>query len=300
MTARASVPGVDLDVDALMRLRALVARSAMRPLTAAPLAGAVARRRRGHGVETYDVRPWSDGDDMRRLDRNATARAGAPHVRSFHDERAQSVLFLVDFRPSMFFGARRALRCVVAAEAAAASAWRTLDAPGRAGLAAATASGTTFLGWAASGRAFAPLLEKLAAAHRAAQHGAAQTEPTLAEALDQIETTAGSAGLTLATALDTPGAAFDETAGRIARRRDLRVLLIVDPFESAPPAGVYPFRTPDGEEGRLRVAKGVAAPAQDARPLRLQRLGARVLPIDAGLEAAAMTRALERIDGRRL
>ncbi len=151
MTAPDSIPGVDLDVDALIGLRRLLARAAAPRLVASPPTGNLPRRRRGRGVETYDVRPWSHGDDIRSLDRNVTARMGAPHVRTFHDERERHVLYLVDFRPSMLFGTRRALRSVAAAEAAVAAAWRTLDTHGRAGLAAATSRGPRFLGWAANG-----------------------------------------------------------------------------------------------------------------------------------------------------
>ncbi|WP_442755851.1 DUF58 domain-containing protein [Methylocystis sp. JAN1] len=297
MSAQASVPGVDLDVEALMRLRLLFSGASARRLVGAPPPGTLPRRRRGRGVETYDVRPWSEGDDIRRLDRNATARTGAPHVRTFHDERERNVLYLVDFRPSMLFGTRRAFRSVAAAEAVVASAWRTLDMQGRAGLAAATSSGPHFLGWAASGRALAPLLDKLVSAHRDALAATGGAEPPLAEALDTIDAAAGSAAMAVATGLDAPGQRFDAVTERIARRRDLDILLIADRFELAPPRGVYPYRTREGEAGRLRVARG-AAPATDGRPARLRRLGARVLQIDAGLDAAAMARALERFDGR--
>jgi uncharacterized protein (DUF58 family) len=297
MSAPASVTGVDLDVDALMRLRLLLTGAAARRLVGTPPSGGVPRRRRGRGVETYDVRPWSDGDDIRRLDRHVTARAGAPHVRTFHDERERNVLYLVDFRPSMLFGTRRAFRSVAAAEAVVASAWRTLDMQGRAGLAAATSSGALFFGWAASGRALAPLLDRLAAAHRAALGDAEGPEPPLAEALETTEAAAGSSAMTIATGLDAPGEGFDAVTERIARRRDLDILLIADRLELAPPPGVYPYRTRAGEAGRLRIARGME-PAADERPARLRRLGARVLQIDAGLDAAAMARALERFDGR--
>jgi uncharacterized protein (DUF58 family) len=298
MTAPDSIPGVDLDVDALIGLRRLLARAAAPRLVASPPTGNLPRRRRGRGVETYDVRPWSHGDDIRSLDRNVTARMGAPHVRTFHDERERHVLYLVDFRPSMLFGTRRALRSVAAAEAAVAAAWRTLDTHGRAGLAAATSRGPRFLGWAANGGAFAPLLDRLVATHRAALDAIDDPDPPLAEALEEMERAAGSAAMTLVTALDAPGARFDSIAAAVAGRRDLDVLLVVDRFEVAPPPGVYPYRTRDGEAGRLRIARASERQAQDSRPARLKLLGARVLQIDAGLEAAATARALERFDAR--
>jgi len=296
MTATDTTRGVDLDVAGLMRLRLLLARRGARRPAAAPAPGAT-QRRRGRGLETFDVRPWSDGDDPRSLDRNVTARTGAPHVRAFHEERERSVVYLVDFRPSMLFGTRRAFRSVAAAEAAIACAWRTLDMQGRAALAAIQPDGLRYLGAAASARSFAPLLEALAGAHRDALDSPEGEDPPLAAVLTDIDAVAGAAALTLATGLDTPGETFDAVAGRIARRRDLGVLLIADRFELAPPPGQYPWRYP-GAAGWLRIARGDPAMMADARPGRLRSLGARVLEVDAGLELAEVAGALERFDGR--
>jgi uncharacterized protein (DUF58 family) len=288
--------GVDLDIEALMRLRRLLSRTGTRSALASPPQGAPLRRRRGRGAETYDVRPWSDGDDIRRLDRNVTARAGAPHVRTFHDERERTALYVLDFRPSMLFGTRRAFRSVAAAEAAVASAWRTLDMQGRVGLGAVTSKGALLFGWAASGKAMLPLLAEIAAAHRAALEDENGAEPPLAEALEEMESAAGSAALTIGTALDTPGERFDAVFERIARRRDVGVLLIADRFELAPPPGVYPYRMREGDAGRLRIARGRRESLLDERRARLQRLGVRFVQIDAGLDPQAAAHALERFD----
>lgn len=295
--ADAPVAGVDLDIERLMRLRgSLSRREATRRFAAATASGGEIRRRRGRGAETFDVRPWSEGDDIRNLDRNVTARTGTPHVRTFHDERERSVLHVVDLRPSMLFGTRRAFRSVAAAEAAVASAWRALET-GRIGLAVATARGARLLGWARAARYVPPLLLALVEAHRAALDEDVETaDPPLADALDELERLAGSSAMVAATALDEPGERFDAVAERIARRRDVSVLLIADRFELAPPPGRYPFRTREAG-GVIHIARG-AAPPPDERQARLRRLGARCLEIDAGVDTEAILRALERFDGR--
>jgi uncharacterized protein (DUF58 family) len=60
--------------------------------------------RLGRGSELAQVRPYADGDDVRRIDWNATARSGEVHVRVDVAERAVSTWLLLDVSPSMGFG----------------------------------------------------------------------------------------------------------------------------------------------------------------------------------------------------
>jgi uncharacterized protein (DUF58 family) len=60
--------------------------------------------RLGRGTELAQVRPYADGDDVRRIDWNATARSGELHVRVDVAERAVSTWLLLDVSPSMGFG----------------------------------------------------------------------------------------------------------------------------------------------------------------------------------------------------
>ncbi|MGO9674387.1 MAG: DUF58 domain-containing protein [Methylocella sp.] len=287
--------GVDLDVEALLRLRLLA--SSMRRVRKPPrsaLPGAVMHRRRGRGLEVYDIRAWSDGDDIRHLDRNVTARTGALHVRTFRDERERAVMLVVDFRESMMFGTRRAIRSVAAAEAVASLAWRTIDEGGSVGLLAATARGPHFLGRARGVRAMISLVGELAAAHRAAKDHPGLSEPPLAGILEEAEGLARDGAIIVATALDAPGDGFDGVAERLVRKRDLSVVLVADRFEIEPVRGVYPFTTLDGDAGWLRVGQD-AKP--DGRLARLRRLGVNFLQLDAGLGAEAMASALEQLHG---
>ncbi len=287
--------GVDLDVESLLRLRALAAsmRFGRKP-PRSPLPGAVLHRRRGRGLELYDIRAWSEGDDMRHLDRNVTARMGTPHVRSFRDERERSVMLVVDLRPSMMFGTRRAVRSVAAAEAVMMFAWRVVEEEGSVGLLAATADGPRFLGRARGARAMFSAIGELAGAHREALASTATRDPLLAAILTEAEGLAGSGSIFVATGLDAPGDGFDEIAERLSRKRDLSIALIADRFEIDAPRGAYPFRTNEADAGWLRVAQGVAP---DLRLARLRRLGVNFMRIDAALGTEEIASALERLDG---
>ena len=83
------------------------------------LAGRHASRLRGRGLAFEELRHYRQGDDVRTIDWKATARLRSPHVRVYNEERERPVLLVVDQRRPMFFGSRRAMKSVAAAEVAA-------------------------------------------------------------------------------------------------------------------------------------------------------------------------------------
>lgn len=97
------------------------------------LSGRHASRLRGRGLAFEELRHYAQGDDVRTIDWRATARLRSPHVRVYSEERERPVLLLVDQRRPMFFGSRRTMKSVTAAEIAALAAWRTLSAGDRVG-----------------------------------------------------------------------------------------------------------------------------------------------------------------------
>lgn len=58
----------------------------------------------GLGTELAQIRPWEPGDDVRRIDWNATARTDEVQVRVDVAERALTSWLLLDVSPSMTFG----------------------------------------------------------------------------------------------------------------------------------------------------------------------------------------------------
>jgi len=97
------------------------------------LAGRHASRLRGRGLAFEELRRYAQGDDVRTIDWKATARLRAPHVRIYSEERERPVLLVVDQRRPMFFGSRRAMKSVTAAEVTALGAWRALATGDRVG-----------------------------------------------------------------------------------------------------------------------------------------------------------------------
>ncbi len=97
------------------------------------LAGRHASRLRGRGLNFEELRNYLPGDDTRNIDWKVTARTDTPHVRVYTEERDRPVWLLVDQRLPMFFGSRWKMKSAVAAEAAAAAAWRVLAVKDRVG-----------------------------------------------------------------------------------------------------------------------------------------------------------------------
>ena len=58
----------------------------------------------GHGTEAGETRPYTAGDDVRRIDWNVTARTLEPHIRQTIADRELETWVLADFSASLAFG----------------------------------------------------------------------------------------------------------------------------------------------------------------------------------------------------
>ncbi|MFC5755634.1 DUF58 domain-containing protein [Rhizobium sp. GCM10022189] len=97
------------------------------------LAGRTQSSLRGRGLIFEELREYLPGDDIRSIDWRVTARTSKPVVRVYGEEKERPALLLVDQRVNMFFGSRRSMKSVTAAEAAMLCAWRVLGSGDRVG-----------------------------------------------------------------------------------------------------------------------------------------------------------------------
>ena len=88
---------------------------------------------RGRGLDFEELRSYVLGDDVRSIDWRVTARSSKPYVRVYSEERDRPTMLVVDQRINMFFGTRRSMKSVVAAEVAALAAWRVFHQGDRVG-----------------------------------------------------------------------------------------------------------------------------------------------------------------------
>ena len=71
---------------------------------------------RGSGIEFDEVREFAEGDELRSVDWNVTARVGRPFVKKFIEERELTVMLVVDASASGAFGSGEQMKGEVGVE----------------------------------------------------------------------------------------------------------------------------------------------------------------------------------------
>jgi len=90
------------------------------------LAGQYHSTFKGQGMEFEEVRAYQAGDDVRSIDWNVTARAGAPFIKKFVEERELTVMIIVDMSGSQEFGSGQKTKRNVTAELTALFAFSAI------------------------------------------------------------------------------------------------------------------------------------------------------------------------------
>jgi uncharacterized protein (DUF58 family) len=221
------------------------------------LSGRYASRMRGRGLNFEEIRDYRSGDDVRSIDWKVTARLQSPHVRVFDEERDRQGLLVVDQRLSMFFGTRRAMKSVTAAEIAAVVAWRILSVGDRVGGIVFNDRSIEEVRPQRSRRIVLQYLTKLAEQNQALGVGRGITRDAamLNRALDRIRRVAPH-DATIVIFSDFDGA--DETTrhaiAALAAHNTVIAVLIHDPSQSELPAAGRMTVT----DGELQIALDVA------------------------------------------
>jgi uncharacterized protein (DUF58 family) len=81
---------------------------------------------KGKGMEFEEVREYVDGDDVRNIDWNVSARMNSPYIKNFREERELSVILLIDVSASSLFGSGKQLKQQFIAEIAAVLAFTAI------------------------------------------------------------------------------------------------------------------------------------------------------------------------------
>ena len=229
-------PYVELGDLLALRIRRLPPRRRT-PLRRGHLAGARTTKLRGRGVDFSEVRLYQPGDDVRSIEWRVTARKNKPHTKVFREERERPVLIVVDQSQSLFFGSRRRLKSVAAAECAALAAWGALANNDRVGGLVIGNERSQAHKPQRSQKAVARLLADLAAANQAlSRHSRLHDQAGYAEGLAEVRRLAqtGFQIMLISDFLTAPDA-WRELLRGLARHNDLRVVHVADPLEHSLP-----------------------------------------------------------------
>ena len=247
---------------------------------------------RSQGMDYAESRPYTPGDDVRRIDWRVTARTRRTHTKIFRPEPGGDLYCLVDQRAPMHFGTRAAFKAVVAAHLAALAGWAAAAGGERFGALVAGGSGARIPIGTAEGSA-AALCAALAPEGGLGAEPVAGTFQDVAPAanaaddgarLDRLAARAASEAalgtrFVIVSDFADPEGALERAVQALRARGDLVLINVLDALEvRLPPPARYPL-TDGREELVLDTARAgvLAAHARDlqARRVRLARLAAR-------------------------
>lgn len=195
----------------------------------------------GGGSELADGRPYSPGDDVRRMDWSLTARSGSPHVRTTVADRELEMWLVVDNSASLDFGTANCEKRDHVLAAAAAFGFLTARDGNRIGALLCGPDGSTVVP-PLSGRG--PLLALLSGLEK--RERAPEGAFALADALKRARLTARRRSLivVITDLLDT--GPWDKELRALAYRHDVVVVEIRDPRETElPPVGLLTLVDPE-------------------------------------------------------
>lgn len=286
-----SSPAGRVAPELLVRVRQLQIRTHRLVNTA--LAGGYRSVFRGQGIEFEEVRPYQPGDEVRAIDWNVTARAGAPFVKAYREERELSIHLLVDTNLGMDFGTRRWTKREAAAQISGLFAHVAIRNQDRIGL---TMFGPEILHHVPSGKSSRHVLRLIADVMNAPVSDQPSDLQGVLEATGNVLHRRS-----LILVMSDFGGAEDggpwvEKLSRLARRHDVIVVRITDPLESElPPVGPILLRSSrtgevvelDGHSPAVREQWAADAAAREHRlETQLKRTRVDLLKINVGEDLA--------------
>lgn len=229
---------------------------------------------RGRGIEFAEVREYQEGDDIRAIDWNVTARMGMPYIKKYMEERELTVMLVMDVSASEAFGSDERSKREVAAEVGALLAFSAIRNNDKVGLVA-----------------FSDRIERYVPPRKGRRHVLRVIRELLylqpegrgtriAVAVDYLRRIMHRRGVIFFLS-DFQDRGYEPALRVLARRHDLTTIVLSDPREFAlPSAGMVTLE--DAETGRLalvdtsdrRVRERYAARAAALRDERRRLLSA--------------------------
>ncbi len=199
---------------------------------------------RGSGIDLANLREYQEGDDVRYIDWNVTARLGTPHVREYQEDRALTAWFLLDLSPSMDFGSDAIAKRTVLAELVAILARLLAGRGNRCGALLFSGGMDRVVPPRGGRRQVLHLLDLLASRPRLVRAPPTDLAAILRQAAGIVRRR--SLLFVVSDFISKPG--WERPLGMLARRHDVVAIRLFDPAETRiPEVGLLAFQ--DAETG---------------------------------------------------
>lgn len=247
-------------------------------------AGAWQASFKGRGIEFAEIREYQEGDEMRAIDWNVSARLGSPYIKLFTEEREQNVFFLVDRSASGEFGSGSVTKAEFTAEVAAVLAFSATLNKDRVGLLLYSDQEELQLDPARGHRHVLRIIRELLAF----EPESPRTD--LAGGIEYLlKTTMRRSIVFILSDLITPD--FDKPLRALARKHEVILLHVTDPAERSLPE-IPPLSITDLETGKAsRLRRKDAAKLADRASKRAEeiankcrRTGIDFVPLDTATD----------------
>lgn len=223
------------------------------------LAGSYRSAFKGKGIEFEEVREFQEGDEVRSVDWNVTARMNHPYVKKFREERELSVVLIVDTSLSERFGSTDRLKSELIAEIGAVLAFSAIKNNDKVGLILFSSEVEQYLAPRNGVRHVLRVIRELLA------FNLSKTKP--AHKGTSIEAALGLAAKVLPHSSvcfllsDFIGKNFEKELRLVAAKHDLVSICVSDPYEITFPA----FNLVDFEDLETGEAMVIDGSDKDAR-----------------------------------
>lgn len=225
---------------------------------------------KGRGMNFEDVRPYTDNDEVRFIDRNVTARTGELYIKRFTEERELTVVLMVDVSASGAIGSAEQSKREIAAEVASLLAFSAIRNQDKVGLILFSDEVEFFLP-PRKGRAHVLRLIREILFYQPRKRGT-----NIAVALDYLNKVITRRAVVFLVS-DFQSSDYSRPLAVTSRRHDLVAASVIDPMEQTLP-NIGRVSLEDAETGLLyevntsdRAARDAFARAVEAR--RSERLG---------------------------
>ncbi len=198
----------------------------------------------GFGLDLAELREYELTDDVRYIDWNVTARMNAPYVRQYAEDREVTAWFLLDFSPSIDFGAEQVVKRAILIDFVAVMARLLTRHGNRVGAIFYSGGIDGVIPAANSGHQVLALAKAMLEQPRRVKTPPTDLSLLLNEGLRVIKRR--SLVFVLSDFLTTPG--WERSLGMLARRHELLAVRLYDPSEMELP-DVGPIPIQDAETG---------------------------------------------------